>query len=273
MLRHKVLIYQYNCFYKSFSQILGTKLLRNSIIPILVLFSINYLAAENEINKFPSPGELAYLLTQQIESEDTENTKPASNFRRNENYMAMKKGRNMAIAGTILFFSGVAIEWPLLYPWAREVNKKSLETDDPDSIDTEESLLLLAASVPIGALEISGSLVACIGAAKSTNALRLVGLTRSRSTHVWKPYIAGWVLGGAGAIIGLVGGLAKDQGIIDVGTGFGVGQDVAWGVATIWALIESVKNYKSANSIISNVSIIPYCAVNGTGGCNLCVSF
>ncbi len=241
---------------------------------IFLLLSINLLVAENEINKFPSPSKLAYLLTQPVESQNMGNTKPASNFRKNENYMAMKKGRNMAIAGTILFFSGVAIEWPLLYPWAREVNKKVMETDNPDSIDTEESLLLLAASIPIGAMEIAGPLIACIGAAKSTNALRLAGLTKSRSTHVWKPYIVGWVLGGAGTIIGFAGGLAGDQGIIDVGTGFSIGQDVAWSVATIWALIESVKNYKTAASTTgSNIRFIPYGSVNGAGGFALCVDF
>ena len=243
------------------------------IIPILILLSINSIAAGNEINKFPDPSEFAYLLTQSFESGNTESVNPASNFRANENYMVMKKGRNMAIAGTILFFSGAAIEWPLIYPWAREINEKAMETDDPDSLDMDESLQLLAASVPIAALEISGPLLACIGATKSTKALRLTGLTKSRTTHAWKPYIIGWVFGGVGGIMGFIGGLSKDQKIVNAGTGFGVCQDVAWGVATIWALIESAKNYKSASSIISNISIIPYCSVNGTGGCNLCVSF
>ena len=243
------------------------------IIPILILFSINLIAAENEINKFPSPSELAYLLTQPAESKDTENAKPASNFRRSENFIAIKKGRNMAIAGTILFFTGVAIEWPLIYPWAREVNKKSLETENEDSIDLEESLLLLAASFPVGALEIAGPLVACIGAAKSTNRMRLSGLTKARKTNVWKPYIIGWVLGGAGTIIGFAGGIAKDQSIIDVGTGFSIGQDVAWGVATIWALVESVKNYKTATSTGRNISFVPFGSVNGGGGFAVSVNF
>ena len=168
----------------------------NYIISLFILLSISLIAAENEINKFPSPSEFAYLLTQAAESQDMENTKSASNFRQSENFLAMKKGRNMAIAGTILFFSGVAVEWPLIYPWARELSKESMEIEDPDSIDTEGTLLLLAASVPIGAMEIAGPLLTCIGATKSTKAMRLMGLTKARSTHAWKPYIIGWVLGG-----------------------------------------------------------------------------
>ena len=179
----------------------------------------------------------------------------------------------MAIAGTILFFTGVAVEWPIIYPWAREVNKESMKTDDPDSIDLEESLLLLAASFPVGAMEIAGPLFACIGATKSTKAMRLSGLTKARSTHAWKPYIIGWVLGGAGTIIGFAGGLAGDMNIVDVGTGFSAAQDVAWGVATIWALIESVKNYKTATATGVNISLIPYGSVNGGGGFALSVNF
>lgn len=244
------------------------------ILPILILLSISLITAENEEYIFPSQSELAYLLLQEpAEPQDTENKSPASKFRQSDNYIAIKKGRNMAIAGTILFFSGVAVEWPLYYPWAREVNKKSLEADDPDSIDMEETLLLLAASIPIGALEISGPLLACTGAAKSTKAMRLSGLTKARSTHAWKPYIIGWVLGGVGTIFGFVGGLAGDMDIVDVGTGFSAAQHVAWSVATIWSLVESVKNYKTATSTGVNVSLIPYGSVSGGGGFAVNINF
>ena len=123
-------------------------------------------------------------------------------------------------------------------------------------------------------MEIAGPLLACLGATKSTKAMRLTGLTKARATHAWKTYIIGWVLGGAGAIIGFAGGLAGDMNIVDVGTGFSAAQDVAWSVATIWALIESVKNYKTATSAGSNnISFIPYGFVNDGGGFALFVNF
>lgn len=245
------------------------------ILPILVLLSISLITAGNEEYKFPSRSEFAYLLLQEsAETQGVENTNPVPDFRQSESYLAMRKGRNMAIAGTILFFSGIAVEWPLIYPWARELNEESMKIDDPDSVDMEGTLALLAASAPVGAIEIAGPLLACIGATKSTNALRLTGLTKARSTHAWKPYIIGWVLGGAATIVGFVGGLAGDMDIVDVGTGFSAAQDVAWGVATVWALIESVKNYKTATSADNNtISFIPYGSSNGGGGFALRVNF
>jgi hypothetical protein len=239
---------------------------------LILLVSITLPFAQNGKSRFPVPDRFVLLST---ETPEPEQKTPSVNIQQNSNLMTIKKGRNMAIAGTILYFTGVAVEWPVYYPWAKEISDKAKETDDPGSEDFGDAFLVLLATIPIGALEISGPLIACIGAHKSRRAQRLTGLTKSRKTNVWKPYIIGWILAGVGAGIGAIGGLAEDERIENVGTGFGIGSEVAWSVATIWALVETSKTYKSVSSESSSVSIVPYYSKsgNGTGGIALNVSF
>jgi hypothetical protein len=240
------------------------------LVLLATLFIVNQATAQKVELNIDNQTMLSYALAQSSQTGNMENSTPTLNVGQGNHFTAIKKGRNMGIIGTALFFSGVALEWSVLYPMAQEVKEENDKYGDTDSIDVIDNLKVFALSIVVATMKISGPLTTCIGAHKSKRALRLAGFTKERKTHVWKPYIIGCALGGTAFLLNVIGMTNEDQTTLDVGTGFSIGQDVAWSVATIWALVETVKNYKafsaSNNTGGADVSVVPYATLDGGGG-------
>jgi len=74
--------------------------------------------------------------------------------------------RNEAIAGSVMFFSGMALEWGVLTSWSMRFNEHLEAQDTVTAKDGEESRMMLIASIPIGVLQIGGASIACAGASR-----------------------------------------------------------------------------------------------------------
>ena len=185
----------------------------------------------------------------------------------------IKRGQNRAIAGTVLFFGALAIDYGVMTPWANAVANKfsNSKTHDDSANAASEALLVLVADVPIGVLRTIGPTIACAGASRAYGAYR-DGVDHSiPDILVWKPYIAGWVLGAIGGVCSTLGGLSQSKEVTTVGAVLSLGQEITWGWATIWSLVYSSKKMSMMHD--KGFVIFPTTSPGGSSGFSMMLDY
>jgi hypothetical protein len=185
----------------------------------------------------------------------------------------IKRGQNLAIAGTTLFFSAVAIEYGIMVPWANAIANRfnSSKTHDDSLSAATDALLVLVADVPVGILRTIGPTIACAGASRAYGAYR-DGIDHGiPDILVWKPYIAGWVLGAIGGLCSTLGGLAESKDVATVGSYLSLGQEITWGWATVWSLVYASTKKKQASD--KGFVIFPTTSHHGSSGFSMILDY
>ncbi|MBD3392562.1 MAG: hypothetical protein GF418_10780 [Chitinivibrionales bacterium] len=204
----------------------------------------------------PSRGEYNEYGTPQFQS-------PSSHAPYVMDVIRMKNAQT--IFGASMYFSGMALEWTVLQPWAVRFSNH-LSNVDPDSIsdaDAQESLNLLLASLPVGMMQIGGVSVACAGASRVYGAYVEGVSPEVKDAKVWIPYIIGWIGRGASGGLSVMAGLSQSVELSLVASVFGVAGQAAWTTATVMSLVYSGKRRGEARERLSVVPI--YSPDGGTG--------
>lgn len=180
--------------------------------------------------------------------------------------LKIENGNKKAITGAALFAGGIGLEYFIVYPWQNRVqNKMKNAKSYNDSMDAlTQSLSLLFVSAPAGAMKIIGPTLACVGATKAYIGYRDGINSDATKIHVWRPYIAGWVLESGSSLLGVVGSLSKTNDFANVALALEIGGDIMWGWATIWSLVYTgnkkteVNNQKVSVGIYGNGLALNY---------------
>lgn len=178
----------------------------------------------------------------------------------------VNKALPKAIVGTVIFGVGELLGWTIIYPKDKELEDKLFDTYDEETGEEytyqeraeqllSESIQLLVLSIPFRAMVIAGVTTSCINATKSTRTSKDVLKTERIQNNVWKPYIAGWVVGMIGSAIATVSGFTETREPLKVSRICGVGQSTLWGVASIMSIIKCSSNKKMVAN--KKVSVIP----------------
>jgi hypothetical protein len=169
------------------------------------------------------------------------------------------RGRNLAVSGTVLLFSSIAVEQLVLNPWGNRVlDKYSRDTTHEDSAASAgDMLLVVGAGLPVSVLKIVGASMACAGASRAYGAYHDGIDPSTADIHVWKPYVIGWVLGAVGTVTGFIGGLGNSPSMETIGSVFSLGRDLSWSVAAVWSVVYAGKiHHQTAEK--RRVLLIPY---------------
>jgi hypothetical protein len=173
----------------------------------------------------------------------------------------VNKAPNKAILGTALFGAGELLTWMIIYPKTKKLRDKLLDDYDEETGETVtlkersrevagESMGLMTLGLPIRAVRITGSTIACLQAVRSTRSARKILKDESRSSNsVLLPYVGGWVIAGVGKLVSFVINMSQDreslrQSMAVTQIAF-VGQSVLWGISGILAIPKCASNKKA----------------------------
>ncbi len=183
-----------------------------------------------------------------------------------------KRAKSFAITGTALYATALCIEWPIFYPWAKEIIDENLTIGDQDSMDIDKNLALQAARIPIGLLKISGPLLSTIGTINAHKSYSKMKSIKKVKKVILIPYISGWALYGIGTILGSIGSRNNNKNLINTATGFTVATDIAWTITSVYALIETIRIKKQATES-KGLSVVPYGTISGANGVAFVLTF
>ena len=109
----------------------------------------------------------------------------------------INRNATKAVISNVTYFGSLTLEYGVLAPWGNRIMKKfkdAQNTDDSSAI-IGESMGYLFAGLGVGSIKIVGATAACASASRSYGAYH-DGINRNtKDIYVWKPYVAGWVLG------------------------------------------------------------------------------
>jgi hypothetical protein len=172
--------------------------------------------------------------------------------------------------GWLVFLTGAAVDWALLYPWYTNRLGQMWSDDSVESNGASNSFLGFLLTMPATAVKVAGVTAGCAGASRVNTAyVRLVD-SEEPGVHVWKPYAVGWFLGGASTVFGYVGARRERRDLVGVGTGLGIARDLAWMIAATASVGYSASRRAMAERALS---LSPLSGPNGTNGVELTLIF
>jgi hypothetical protein len=138
-----------------------------------------------------------------------------------------------------VFFTGMALEWGVLTPWSLRFSRHLAAHDTLSAADAGETIDMLLASLPVGALEIVGATAACAGASRVFGISHETVNTDIPDVKVWVPYEIGWICRALGDGLGFLAGLSKNNNLSLVGSGFSLLGEASWTTSTIMSIVYS----------------------------------